>query len=100
MVKKDEVKKTEKGDIVTRFWHTLKKLNPMASPFSPECSSKGSKDSRNFATNDGEHNGLETWQGSGSETWQGDGVERWQVVEDESESQDTFQWVQPWFGNI
>jgi hypothetical protein len=29
MVKKDYVKKTEKGDDVTRFWYTLKNLDPM-----------------------------------------------------------------------
>ncbi len=27
MVKKDLVKKTKKGDVVTRFWYTLKKLH-------------------------------------------------------------------------
>jgi hypothetical protein len=28
MVKKDTVKKTQKNDDVTRFWYTLKKLDP------------------------------------------------------------------------
>jgi hypothetical protein len=28
MVKKDWVKKTEKGDILTTFWYTLKNLDP------------------------------------------------------------------------
>jgi hypothetical protein len=28
MVKKDQVKKTEKGDVMTRFWYTLKNLDP------------------------------------------------------------------------
>ncbi len=27
MVKKDHVKKTEKGDVMTRFWYTLKNLD-------------------------------------------------------------------------
>ncbi len=27
MVKKDEVKKIKKGDVVTRFWYTFKKLD-------------------------------------------------------------------------
>jgi hypothetical protein len=27
MVKKDKVKKKEKGDIVTRFWYTLKNIH-------------------------------------------------------------------------
>ncbi len=29
VVKKDLVKKIEKGDDVTRFWYTLKKLDPL-----------------------------------------------------------------------
>jgi hypothetical protein len=28
MVKKDQVKKIEKGDAVTRFWYTLRNLDP------------------------------------------------------------------------
>jgi hypothetical protein len=28
MVKKDQVKKIKKGDVVTRFWYTLKNLDP------------------------------------------------------------------------
>jgi len=28
MVNKDYIKKTEKGDIVTRLWYTLKNLDP------------------------------------------------------------------------
>jgi hypothetical protein len=28
MVKRDEVKKTEKGDAMTSFWYTLKNLDP------------------------------------------------------------------------
>jgi hypothetical protein len=30
MVKKDQVKKIEKGDVVTRFWYTLKNLHPLS----------------------------------------------------------------------
>jgi hypothetical protein len=29
MVKRDKVEKTKKGDIVTRFWYTLKNLDLM-----------------------------------------------------------------------
>jgi hypothetical protein len=29
MVKKDWIKKTENGDVVTRFWYTLKNLDPI-----------------------------------------------------------------------
>jgi hypothetical protein len=28
MIKKDQVKNIEKGDIMTRFWYTLKNLHP------------------------------------------------------------------------
>jgi hypothetical protein len=31
MVKKNNEKKIEKGDIVTRFWYTLKNLHPKCS---------------------------------------------------------------------
>jgi hypothetical protein len=30
--KKRHVKKKEKGDVVTRFWYTLKKLHPLSWP--------------------------------------------------------------------
>ncbi len=29
MVKKDKVKNTKKGDVVTIFWYTLKNLDPI-----------------------------------------------------------------------
>jgi hypothetical protein len=33
MVKKDQVRKIEKGEIVTKFWYTLKKLDPSFNVF-------------------------------------------------------------------
>jgi hypothetical protein len=39
MVKKDYIKKSENGEVVTRFWYTLKNLDPyeyLPTPFSRE----------------------------------------------------------------
>jgi hypothetical protein len=37
MVKKDLVEKTKNGDIVTRFWYTLKKLHLSVKKYRLQC---------------------------------------------------------------
>jgi hypothetical protein len=43
MVKKDQVKKIKKGDVVIRFWYSLKNLHPI---FSCCAKNKGMKKGR------------------------------------------------------